>query len=190
MKRWLQSMMWCCCAAVAVAGCAQPQPMDMSKMKAPERPKELDQLDPWVGNWAVTGEATMNGQKMTSTGTSTISWDCDKWVLVEHMTAKMGEMNESGMVVYTWCTKDKKFTTFYCNNMGEASTGEMTYCEDNKCKCWCMKGKGPNPMTGETMIFEGCLKMPDNNTMDFSWSMWDGWHLKKTGEGKGTAKRS
>ncbi len=188
MKRWLKNVMVCLCTAVAIAGCAQPQPMDMSKMKAPERPKELDQLEPWVGNWTMTGEGTMGGQKMTSTGTANLAWDCDKWVMVERMNEKMGEMNMSGLIVWTWCPKKKKFENHYYNNMGEASSGEMTWCE--KDKCWCMKGKGTDPMTGQPSIFEGCIKMPDNNSMEFCWSMWDGWHMKKLGEGKGTAKRS
>jgi hypothetical protein len=188
MKRMLQGMMLCMCIAAMVAGCAKPEKMDMAHMKNPPRPAELDQLDPWVGNWTMTGECTMGDQKMTNTGTSTIAWDCDRWALVEHMTGKMGEMNECGMVVYTWCPKKKNFKTFYCNNMGETSKGEMSCCD--KCKGWCMKGKGANPMSGETMIFEGCVKMPDNNTMEFEWSMWDGMHLKKMAYGKGTAKRS
>lgn len=188
MKRMWQGMMLCLCSTILSTGCEQPQKMDMSKMQNPPRPKELDQLDSWVGNWTVTGEATMGGQKLTSTATSTIAWDCDRWALVEHMNGKMGELTEAGMVVYTWCPKKKNFSMYYCNNMGESSMGEMTWCE--KCKGWCMKGKGPNPMTGETTIFEGCMKMTDNNSMEFEWSMWDGWHMKKMASGKGTAKRS
>lgn len=188
MKRLLQSLMLCLCSAMTIAGCAEPKKMDMSQMKMPERPKELDQLEPWVGNWTLSGECSMGGQKQTSTGSFTIGWECDRWVLVERMTGQMGEMKEAGMVVYTWCPKAKKFKTMYYNNMGEVSAGEMTYCE--KEKCWCMKGKGTNPMTGQPSVFEGCIKMTDNNNMEFCWSMWDGWHLKKLGEGKGTAKRS
>jgi len=188
MKRWLKSVMVCMCTAAAIAGCGEPQKMDMSKMKAPERPKELAMLDPWIGNWTATNDCTMNGQKMTGTGTSTISWECDKWVMVERANEKMGDMNVSALIVWSWCPKKKNFATMYYNSMGEASSGEMTWCE--KDKCWCMKGKGVDAMTGQPSIFEGCMKMPDNNTIDFTWSMWDGWHLKKTGEGKGTAKRS
>lgn len=170
------------------SGCSQ-KPMDMSAMKPPERAKELDMLEPWVGRWTSTGEFTMGDKPMKTTGTAEISWDCDKRVLVERCTEDMGEMGKSSsLILYTYDAKDKVFRTYYTSSMGDASAGEMKWCE--KDKCWCMKAKGRDPMTGETMIWEGCFKMPDNSTMEFNMTMWDGWKMKKMGTGKGTAKRS
>jgi len=173
--------------ALACGGCSQ-QPMDMSTMKPPARPVELDQLEPWVGRWNATGEWTMDGKTCKVNGTSTIAWECDKRALVEKSESEMEDMGKmSMMVVYTYDTDAKNFKTFFASSMGDANMGEMKRCE--KGGCWRISGKGKNPMTGQTTWFEGCIKMPDNSTMEWTWSEWDSWKLKKLGEGKGTAKR-
>ena len=61
-------MLWTKCKAVMAmvlvaglaTGCSQ-QKMSMENMKAPERPKELDKLDFFVGTWTGTSEMKMPG---------------------------------------------------------------------------------------------------------------------------------
>lgn len=188
MKRCWTSVMLCLCIAAAVSGCGQPQKMDMSAMKPPERPKELDQLEPWVGNWTTSGEGTWEGKPMKATGTSSITWECDRMVLVGRGEEDSEGMGKSSMLeVYTWNPKTKRFNAHYFNSMGVESHGDMTY--DANTKTHHITGKGPDPMTGKTTIFEGDSKMIDSNTYEWTWAMWDGWKIKKTGEGKGTMKR-
>lgn len=185
MKRCGQMM--CLCLAAAGVGCNQPQKMDMSAMKPPPRPAELDMLEPWVGQWASSGEMTMGGKTMRMTGTGTIAWDCDRRVLVERAEEDMGDMGKSSaLILYSWNAKDKKFNTYYANSMGMASAGDMTY--DERTKTFHMTGKGPNPMTGEMTRFDGYVSMPDNSTMDWRGKESGMWG-NTLGEFKGTAKR-
>jgi hypothetical protein len=191
-KRNWQNWALCICTAAAIAGCQEPQKMDMSAMKPPERPRELDSLDAWAGNWTMTGEGKMGDMTMKMSGSSTISWECDKRVMIARTEADctgMGPdpMKESAVEIYTWNPKTKKFNTHYFNNMGVESHGDMTY--DAATKTYHITGKGPDPMSGKTMHFEGDAKLVDSSTVDWTWCMWDDWKIKKTGEGKGTMKR-
>lgn len=188
MKRSWRSSVLCMCTAAAVAGCSQQQKMDMSAMKPPERPKELDNLEPWVGSWSNTGEMKMSdGKMMKMTGNSTIAWECDKRVLVERAESEMEGMGKSStMILYSWNPKAKSFNAWYCSSMGEASAGEMTYNE--KSKTFHITGSGPNPMTGETTRFDGYVTMSDNSTMDWRGKESGMWG-NCLGEFKGTAKR-
>lgn len=184
MTRWCL----CICSMAVIAGCSQKQ-MDMSAMKPPERPKELDMLESWTGTWQATGDMTMaDGKTMKSSGKSTIGWECDKFVLVEKMEHEMEGMGKmSGMVVYSWNPGAKCYNTNYFSSMGECSGGTMKYDADKK--CFCMSGKGKNPMTGETTNYVGHMKLTDSSTMEWTWEEWDGWKMKKTCCGKGIAKR-
>lgn len=178
------------CTAAAV-GCAQPNKMDPSAMKPPSRPAELDRLEPWVGTWTISGDGTMGGKKMTSTGTATIAWECDRRVLVERMEVTCEEMKEmgkmTGMIVYAWSPHEKEYETNYFNSMGMSADGEMKYNEATR--TWHMTGEGDDPMTGAKTHWVGEMKMPDNNTMEWTHATWDAWKLKKLDEGKGTARR-
>ncbi len=201
MKRRGQGLMLCMCifSFAAITGCQKPSGQACCDTKGgpPPRPCELDKLDSWVGSWASTGEMKMcDGKTMTMNGTSTVAWECDKRVLVEKMSEKISgdpkadgmNMDMNGMVVTAWCCKEKKLKTTYYNNMGEISCGTMTYCD--KSHTWCMKGKGLDAMSGKMAIWEGTMKMPDNNTMEWTWTQWDGSHMKKMMHGSGTAKRT
>jgi hypothetical protein len=175
------------CSIAFFAGCAQPT-MDMSAMKPPERPKELDQLETFVGNWTMTGEMTMAGKTMPMTGTSTAAWDCDRRIIVERGEANCGDMGKmTSLGIYGWNAQEKEFETHYFESTGMAAKGEMVWCDKNK--CWCMTGKGIEPMSGKMSYWSGTVKMPDSSTMDWTWLSKDGWGNVMM-SGKGTAKRS
>jgi hypothetical protein len=186
MRRTWRNVVICICTVAAGVGCSQ-QKMDMQNMKPPERPKELDQLESWVGKWEGTGEMTMHGKVMKSDATSEISWDLDKRILVERMNETMGEMKMSGMGIYMYNTREKEFKSAYVNNMGGTAHGELKY--DDKTKSWKMTMKGRMMDGADMTTGEGTFKMPDANTMEWTWTEWDSWHLTKMGEGKGIMHR-
>jgi hypothetical protein len=180
------------CTAAAI-GCQQPQhSMDPSAMKMPPRAAELDRLEPWVGTWQTSGEMKMpDGKVMHMTGTSTVAWECDRTILVEKMEGSVDEMKDMGkfmmMGVYRWDAKDREYESNWYDNMGTASDGDMTY--NAATNTWRMTGDGYNPMHGQNTHFVGEVTMPDNNTMNWTWTVWDSWKMKKLEEGKGTSTR-
>jgi hypothetical protein len=52
-----------------------------------------------------------------------------------------------------------------------------------------MSGRGRNSNTGEVTCGEGTTKFVDNNTMEWTYTEWDSWKLKKMMDMKGTSKR-
>jgi hypothetical protein len=167
--------------------------MDPSAMKPPARPAELDRLEPWVGTWQSTGEMKMSdGKTMHMTGTFTIGWECDRTVLVERMEETCDEMKDMGkiygLIVFTWDAHEKEYETAFFNNMSMSADGDMKYNEATK--TWTMTGEGYNPMLGQKTHWIGKITMPDSSTMEWTWTTWDAWKMKKLEEGKGTAKRS
>lgn len=190
MRQWKRRAFWCACCTMIAAGCAdQNKKMDMSAMKPPPRPAELDKLDAWVGTWNSTAEMCMGGKTMKMSGKSTVAWDCDKHVLVERATQDMEGMGTScSVILYGWDADKCDYKVAYFSSMGEGNMGHMKW--DEKKGAFTMRAKGKNPMTHQTTTFEMEIRMPDSNTMNFCFAEWDGLHLKKMGEGKGTAKRS
>ena len=130
----------------------------------------------------------MGGKTMKSTGSFTLNWECDRTVLIGRGEEQMEGMDQkmSMLEVYTWNPKAKKFNSHYFS-MGMESHGSMTY--DSNTRTYHITGTGPDPMTGNDSVFEGDAKMIDNSTIEMTWCMWDGWKMKKLGEGKGTMRR-
>lgn len=157
-------------------------------MKPPERPRELDLLEPWLGTWQDSGEfKACGGRVIKSTGTHEISWDLDKRILIERMNADMGEMGKmAGLAIYSYDPREKEFDYRFYGNNGETSRGELDYNE--KTKVWTMEVKGRNPMVG-AFAAKGTFSMLDRDTIEWTWKEWDALKLQKFMEGKGTVKR-
>jgi hypothetical protein len=174
--------------AVWAAGCAQPQ-RDPSSMKPPERPRELDLLAGWVGNWKDAGELKSCDGRITQTkGTHEVAWDLDKRILVERMTTDMGAMGKvNGLAIYSYNPREKQFEYQFYGNNGETSSGDMTYSE--KKKDWTLRVRSHNPFTGQPTVGEGKFTMPDPNTIEWAWKEWDALKLQKHVDGKGIVKR-
>ena len=88
----------------SVAGILTGCMPDMANMEmGPQRPPELEQLNPFVGNWTGEMEMTMvgSGEVMKATGTSEAKWEGDGWYLVNRMVADMGEAGEM-KAIETW----------------------------------------------------------------------------------------
>ncbi len=179
-----------CCMAL-LTGCQQPA-HDMEAMQPPPRPAELDELNEWAGTWHGTGDMTMYGpqgeQKMTSSGRETVKWVCDNRVLMSEMEYQMGDMGTmSGYSMMTYDAKEKKFKSYWFDNFGTVGEGEMW--KDATTGMWIMKTEGTDPMTGSATRGKGTIKMPDANTMEWTYAEYDGWGLKKKMEFTGTSKK-
>jgi hypothetical protein len=181
--------------SVLFVGCAQPKMSleDLKKIPKPQRPAELALLEPMVGSWTATGELIMPGidKPLSGTGSSTMAWDCDGRVLVEHFEWQSPEMGESGtmkgLVMYTYDPRENEFNFFLADSDGQVSHGEMKF--DETTKSWNVEQTGRNPMTGEKTKAKGTLRMPDNNTIEWQMVQHDSMGLTKTMEMKGTSKR-
>lgn len=169
-------------AAIA-AGCSQSKldPANMADMKPPPRPAELDRLDAWVGTWEGEGEMTMPGAEagMKLTWTVTRSWEVDRRFLVERMTLKMSDDNETSfMGVWTWDAGAGEYRFWGFSGLGTTETGAATYDEDTQ--TWHIRSTGTNPMTGKPSYSAGTMKEVDNSTTTGTWNEWD--NVLKWGE--------
>lgn len=184
----LLSIAGMCLFVTALLGCQQPKMEDM--LKAPERPAELDQLNMFVGKWVGAGELTMPGsdEVVTAKGQSTASWAAGGWVLIEEAEETVGDEGiTKGVAMWTWDPKAKKFRTAWLNDHGEISHGTATY--DAATRTWHMRGEGHNPYTGVCSIGEGTARFVDDHTLEWSYTAWGPWKLKKLAEMKGTSRR-
>ncbi len=172
---------------MALAGCQRP-PMDM---KPPQRPAELDELNVWVGRWESTGECRMGDspEAIACSSSNTVTWEADRWILVERFEGKMGDEEHvcRGVGVYTWNPKTRQYESWWFDSHGGVGKGTWRY--DANTKTWTAKAKSQNPVTGMSSVGEGTVKMPDNNTIEWTWTEWDSLKLNKFMEMKGTSRR-
>lgn len=170
-----------CGLAFVMVGCGPK--MNMADMKLPQRPMELDQLGHAAGNWEYTMEYKMAGmdKPMTGHGTTHAEWDCDRWVLVEHIDGQTDGLPGMFHAVRT-CTYDPSshvYRTSWMDNGGSMSSGTATY--DAASKTWHESGKGKNMMNGAAMTGKMTMKVVDDNNVEMSGTDYDCWGMK-TGE--------
>ena len=178
---------WCMCSIALFAGCAQPN-TDMSAMKPPERAKELDLLEVFVGSWTMTGEDKMGDKTIATSGTFSCAWECDRRFMLEKVEVTMGEMGKMNMlIVHSWDAKDKEFESHFFDSRGMASEGELSF--DQKTNTWRSTGSGPDPMTGKRVKYLCNFRFVDNSTIELTSRCTDTLG-RVVCEGKGTAKRS
>ncbi len=179
------------CSLALILGCQQPAG-DMMAEGPPPRPAELDQLNDWAGTWNGTGEMIMHTpkgeQKMTTTGKETAKWVCDNRVLMSEMEYDMGDMGKmTGISIATYDKNSKKFRSYWFDSMGTVGHGEMW--KDPSTGMWMMKTKGTDPMSGDATSGKGTVKMLDPNTMEWTFTEYDGWGFNKKVEMKGTSRK-
>jgi len=176
---------------VVMVGCQKPDMSDA--FAAPQRPAALDHLGMLVGTWE--GEATIKicglDEPMTGKGTSTSTWDADKWMLVERYEYEAGEDEMiKGTSIYTWDPKIKKFRLFGTNNWGELMSGTGSYCP--KSKTWYFEGETCHLYGGGKTYGKGYSKMINEKTQEWKWKEWTRFlYFFKTDifEGEGTVHR-
>ena len=156
---------------VVMVGCQKP---DMSDAFAPpQRPAALDQLGMLVGTWE--GEATFTicgmDEPKTGKGTSTATWEADKWMLVERFEhgSDDDEMMK-GVSITTWDPKIKKFRFHGTDNWGDTMTGTSSYCP--KSKTWYFEGETRHLYGGGKTYGKGYSKMINEKTQEWKWTEW------------------
>ncbi|MBU0718164.1 MAG: DUF1579 domain-containing protein [Planctomycetes bacterium] len=162
---------------------------ELKNMESP-RPAELDKLNMFVGTWESTGEAKLGfldtDKPLKATSTGKVAWECDGRYLIERSKMNMEELGDmEGMAIYAWDAKAEKFRTWWFDSDGAVEQGTAKY--DEKTKTWHFKGKGRSEW-GRTHS-KGTAKFLDDNNMEWSFTMWDGWKLHKVMEMSGTSKR-
>lgn len=171
-----------------LAGCMPKYTIEELKKMMPERPVELDKLEMFIGDWEFTSEMKMAvlDEVLKGKGTSTTEWTLDKRYIVEHAEYDMGELGKmKGAGLWTYDPKAKKYRTWWFDSHGETGHGTATYCEETK--TWKFKARGRSPW-GKT-IGKGTATFVDDNTVEWTWTQWDGSGLFKTMEMTGTNKR-
>lgn len=181
-----------CLTMTLLIGCEQPATSMEQAMKAPPRPAELDMLDKWVGNWNGTGEMTMytkeGAKPMTATYNERIEWIAGRQFLLSRSEMNMGEGETMQMAgIMGWDKNEQEIHGWNFMSNGDTETMEMEY--NQTAGIWEMEGQGKNPMTGQSARSEGTMKMVDDNTIEWQFTMWDSWKLNKVMDGKGTSKK-
>lgn len=173
--------------AVGLGGCQKPNFEEM--MKAPPRPAELDQLNAFIGTWEGNWEMTMAGSDKPKTfkGIDQFAWDADKWVLTEHMQGTMDNNKMLGTGLWTWNPQRKLFQMYSVDNYGMIMTGTGRY--DAATATWHMKGQTQDTRHGQRSVGAGTIKLVDPTTMEWHWTEWDGLHLTKFMEMRGTSHK-
>jgi hypothetical protein len=165
--------------------------MDMQEMQPPPRPAELDMLDCFVGTWEGKFEVKIPGteEPITGTGKSVTKWSFDNMFLVEEGTYDMGEMGTmTGMGIWGWNPKSKKYCSWWFNNWGEASSGTAEYEAEEK--TWELESQGVSPMSGKMSYGECEVRMVDEDTQAWHCKEWDNaMHWGTPIEMTGSAKR-
>lgn len=175
-------------ALVGLSGCMPKMTVEEMKAMMPERPAELDALNAFVGTWDFTGEMRMAGvdEVLTSSGTSELTWEGDKWYLVGHGVYSMPEFGDmKGMETWMYDAKAKKYRTLWVDSMGSLGVGTAT--RYKKTDTWTLKGTSYGPF-GKT-TGKGTLKFADPNTMEWTWKDYAFGGLIKVSEMYGTSKR-
>lgn len=173
-------------------GCEQQTTSMEQAMKPPPRPAELDMLDKWVGNWNGTSEMTMytkeGAKPMKATFNEHIEWIAGRQFLLARSEMNMGEGETMQMAgIMGWDKDEQEIHGWNFMSNGDTETMEMEY--NQTAGVWEMEGQGKNPMTGQPVRSEGTMKMVDDNTLEWQFTMWDSWKLNKIMDGKGTSKK-
>lgn len=183
---------WCAVfASVAITGllgCTPELTMDDLKAMKPQRPAELDKLDAFAGEWESTAEMKITGldEVIAGRGEGTTTWECDGWVLVERGEFEMGELGKMyGIGIYTWDPKAKVYRTWWFDSYGSRAAGKIRY--DESKNRWRIKARSRGAWGDQ--VSEGTIDFVDENTMEWTWTEWDGLKLFKTVEMTGTSKR-
>jgi hypothetical protein len=165
--------------------------LEETKQTQSGRPAELDKLSMFEGRWVGTGEAKIAGleEVLPVKGTWQAGWECDGWYLVSREEVETGESGTTkGLGIWTWDPARKKYRTWWFGSDGAGVAATTTH--DEATATWILKFKSHGP-SGST-VGRGCVKMVDDDTMEWSWVEWPAWDVLrffKAVELKGTYKR-
>ncbi len=175
-------------ACMTFPGCMPKMTVEEMKAKTPQRPAELDKLDAFVGRWEFNGEARMAmlDEPLATTGTGETRWDDGKWFLIGNAVFRMQGFDEMrGHETWTYDAHSKKYRSTWVDSMGSTGTGVATHNEKNN--TWTMRATSHGSFGKTTM--KGCMKIVDDDTMEWCWTEYAMGGLMKTMEMCGTSKR-
>ncbi|MFQ5463125.1 MAG: hypothetical protein ACE5E5_10940 [Phycisphaerae bacterium] len=125
-------------------------------------------------------------EELNSQGTEEMKWEGDGWYLVQRGSYTMGGLGEmKGIGIWYWDFADKKIKNIWVDTMGTMAMGSSKYNEMTG--VWHMKSKGRGPWGSSTGA--GTMKFTDDDTMEWTWTEWDGLKLVKTMEMMGVSHR-
>ena len=175
-------------ACIMLTGCMPKMTVEELKANMPQRPAELDKLNAFVGRWEFDGEGNMAGldEALPTTGTGETQWDDSGWFLVGNSVFKLEGFDDMhGHDTWTYDTHSKKYRSTWVDSMGSTGTGTATHNE--KTNTWTMRATSHGPYGKTTM--KGCIKVIDDDTMEWCWTEYAMCGLMKTMEMCGTSKR-
>ena len=173
------------CGFTFLNGCGPSGHDAEMAMKQPERPAELDRLEPWIGRWTGTGEMKMIGGKVVrTTGNQEYTWDLDRRVMLAKETWNMEGLGPMrGVGIYGYDPVSKKIRSSSYDDWGNVSTALFRY--DEKNNMWHMKYNGRGAYGSSSG--KGTITMPDRDTINYTFEEYFG--LIKVMEATGTSKR-
>lgn len=176
-------------AILTMSGCAQ-QGFDIEQLKQriPPRAEALDRLNMLLGAWETEGEVRFIGTKevIHTRGTSVARWECDGRFLVDRSSYEMGPLGPmSGISVWGWDPQRKRYLMWWFDGFGESASGSASYSESTR--TWRIRTRGRSSICN--VVNHGTIRMIDNDTLEWTWTQWDAWHILKYAEMKGTSRR-
>jgi len=178
-----------CGLLVLATGCMPKMTIEQMRKQRAKRPAELDMLNKFVGHWEGTGTGRMpmlEEEELTSHGTEDVKWEGDGWYLVQYANYTMGGLGDlKGTMIWYWDFVDKKIKNIWVDTMGTMSVGSVKYNE--KTGVWHMKSKSRGPWGRSAAA--GTMKFTDDDTMEWTWTEWDGLKLMKFMEMSGLSHR-
>lgn len=174
---------------VTMTACSAP-PMSFEAMKAMMLPRspELDALEMLAGDWTTEGQVQFIGmdEPITTTGTSSAAWACDKRFLIDRSEYDMGPLGPmTGVSIWGWDPQRKHFVFWWFDGFGERATGTARY--DKNAKVWHIITRGQS--TRCNVKSKGTIKMIDANTLEWTWEQWSAWGFLKYADMKGVSRR-
>lgn len=164
-------------------GCV-PRMMDMSRFSmSTERPKQLEQLEPLIGEWDTSAECTVacTAEKTNLVGTMSTRWACDKRIMIEEGGFTMGDEKMTGMGVWAWDGDANRFRRWWFESNGQVSESTVTY--DESSKTFRFKGKGKMGPSTDT------ASMKNHDTFTWTHTLWSPSRTRKLMEMQGQSVR-
>ncbi len=189
MSRHLPTLLVLVIVMLASGGCLRPN-FDIETIKKfmPGPSPQLKHLDMLAGKWKTTGQVKMMGLKdqMMTVGTSEAKWICNDRFLVDQSNFDLDQLGPmGGMSVWTWDNRASVYRFWWFDGFGETAQGTATF--DQPARTWHIKTVGRNGWC--SVISKGTIHQIDNDTLEWTWNQWDGWHIFRIGEMSGTSKR-
>jgi hypothetical protein len=151
---------------------------------------ELDRLEAWIGEWESTGEVRPagTGRVLATRGVETLTWECDRRFVLERMRWETeGGGKEEALAVRTWDPHARRYRSWYFDSNGMVGHSWMTY--DAPSRTWRVETEGSDPETCEPTAGRMTIQEADRDTLEWSYTEFDGSMRRKRVEMSGTSRR-